>query len=201
MPAQRKYSQVVVNELSALSWQRDQARQKYKMIGVEATFARLESARTLDTLIISLRDNASNSPSFRVSSAVPVEEGNEGGGEGECEFDGLARIRGIARTILSADELSDCEVAGQAQRGGGGGGSPSPCSLGGLTGVGEWTHAGRQSLMRGEGTSLGGELGERGVEWVEGLEGLTNVIDEMARRGEGEFDYETLMALSHAFVV
>jgi len=55
--------------------------------------------------------------------------------------------------------------------------------------------------MRREGTSLGGELGERGVEWVEGLEGLTNVIDEMARRGEGEFDYETLMALSHAFVV
>ena len=201
MPAQRKYSQVVVNELSALSWQRDQARQKYKMIGVEATFARLESARMLDTLIISLRDNASKSPSFRVSSAVPVEVGNEGGGEGECEFDGLARIRGIARTILSADEHSGCELAGQAQRGGVCvGGSPSPCSGGGLTGVGEWTHAGRQSFMR-DGTSLGGELGERGVEWVEGLEGLTNVIDEMARRGEGEFDYETLMALSHAFVV
>ena len=48
-----------------LSRHRDLARQKHKMAGVESAFARLESARALDMLILSLQDKVAQSPSSR----------------------------------------------------------------------------------------------------------------------------------------
>ena len=63
LPEQRQLSRGVVEELNVLTRHRDLARQKYKMAGVESAFARLESARALDTLILSLQDKTAKNRS------------------------------------------------------------------------------------------------------------------------------------------
>ena len=64
LPEQRQLSRSIVEELNVLTRHRDLARQKYKMAGVESAFARMESARTLDTLILSFQDKAVKSRSL-----------------------------------------------------------------------------------------------------------------------------------------
>ena len=50
MAARREMLQDVLEELSVLSRHRRLARQRHKVAGVESTLARLESARSLDSL-------------------------------------------------------------------------------------------------------------------------------------------------------
>lgn len=78
MPAQREFSHVV-EDLSALSRHRDLACQKYRMAGVESTFARIESARELDTLILDIQAKILKSPTAQAPPITAVPGGGGGG--------------------------------------------------------------------------------------------------------------------------
>ena len=57
--------QDVLEELSVLSRHRRLAHQKHKVAGVESTLARLESARSLDSLILHMQEKVGPSPLAR----------------------------------------------------------------------------------------------------------------------------------------
>lgn len=75
LPEQRQLSRNIVQELNFLTRHRDLARQKYKIAGVESAFARMESMRTLDTLILSFQDKAVKSRSLSPAGGAGPDEG------------------------------------------------------------------------------------------------------------------------------
>ena len=58
MAARREMLQDVLEELSVLSRHRRLAHQKHKVAGAESTLARLESARSLDSLILHMQERS-----------------------------------------------------------------------------------------------------------------------------------------------
>ena len=81
--------QDVLEELSVLSRHRRLAHQKHKVAGVESTLARLESASSLDSLILShVQEKVGPSPLARWPKAVRSERPLDGsGGTGLLDSD------------------------------------------------------------------------------------------------------------------
>ena len=120
LPEQRQLSRGVVEELNVLTRHRDLARQKYKMAGGESAFARLESARALDTLILSLQDKmAKNRSPAGLSPNGSVGEGAAdvssdalfGGGRATGDGSHATNLEGGVQGMSGVSSLIDSMLA------------------------------------------------------------------------------------------
>jgi len=99
----RRYSKRIVEELAMYSRQRDLARQKFKMSEVDSAFARLESARALDTLILSLQ-------STRASPVLFGQEGDVDGGSSN------SIVRNVQTNLQGSDLFRQGKAASDTRK-------------------------------------------------------------------------------------
>ena len=102
--------QDVLEELSVLSRHRRLAHQKHKVAGVESTLARLESARSLDSLILHMQEKVGPSPLARWPQDVrPGRPLDGSGGTGLLDSD-LRRDALFGDSAGSSRELGALEL-------------------------------------------------------------------------------------------
>ena len=102
--------QDVLEELSVLSRHRRLARQNHKVAGVESTLARLESARSLDSLILHMQGKVGPSPLARWPQDVrPGRPLDGSGGTGLLDSD-LRRDALFGDSAGSSRELGALEL-------------------------------------------------------------------------------------------
>ena len=114
MAARREMLQDVLEELSVLSRHRRLEHQchnqKHKVAGAESTLARLESARSLDSLILHMQEKVGPSPLARWPQAVRPERPLDGsGGTGLLDSD-LRRDALFGDSAGSSRELGALEL-------------------------------------------------------------------------------------------
>jgi hypothetical protein len=110
MAARREMLQDVLEELSVLSRHRRLARQNHKVAGVESTLARLESARSLDSLILHMQEKVGPSPLARWPQDVRPGRPLDGSGGTGLLYSDLRRDALFGDSAGSSRELGALEL-------------------------------------------------------------------------------------------